>query len=237
MGKGNNESEDAFVLPAGLREKAAKALTEALEGDGEIAAAIRGPEEKHYREMLFMRATVAYMIDPIGRPPDAFYPMMEGTIQLDSFRSRVYGAKWTASRERMRAQARSDLIRKLGRQVVSDQMKEVQQFQQLQGWLYDLCTPRQETNGDVERDADGMPMFHLMPRSLEGAIKCLKEITILLNNYRATVLSAIEPQDPGVIEAGGEVQGPFSEQELGDMAEKLLEQRMLTRQTSREDDA
>jgi hypothetical protein len=101
-------------------------------------------------------------------------------------------------------------------------MQEAKDLAKMRGWLFQLLTPEEK---------DGNLNFKVRPNSLEGVIKAYKDVTVLLQAYRAEVMSKVEPLAPTIEgDSSDDDVGPFSTKEAGMMARTILKDRMEQRQ-------
>jgi hypothetical protein len=171
-------------------------------------------------QIYFMRAEIAFLTDPLFRPPEFFYTLMRGTVNLQTYRERVVEDRWEAQREKVKAQAKAELVRRVSSHNVKEQVREAEQISQLRGWLFELLTPSRNEDGSLE--------WKVQPKSLEGCIKAFQDVSVLLQMYRQTVLQQIEPHAPVVVDEESVSRGPFTDEEAGQIAEQLLRKRYLT---------
>jgi hypothetical protein len=181
-------------------------------------------------EMALYRAEIAYLCDPHLRGVNYFWQMMDGQVDLATFQVHARERKWEVQRLKVRQKAQADLVRRLSNQIVSDQLAEAADLSKLRGWFFQLLTPE-----EVEYYEDGRVKarlhFQVEPNSLEGCVKALRDITVLLQAYRGEVLSTLEPMVPDM-HAGvsSDDVGPFSQHEAGEMARSILDRRRRDRQ-------
>jgi quinol monooxygenase YgiN len=199
-------------------ERAAKNAVNAVAEGRDDAALEAHLHNTEIAEILFLKAEVAYLTDPMLRPPEYFFPLLRGGMSKKTYLERAVAARWEASREKVRTQAKTELIRRVSNQIIREQVKEAEEVNQLRQWMLEFLTPT--------RDEDGNLNFRIAPKSLEGMIKQFKEVSVLLQMYRQTVLQQVEPHAPVTVDEAHEVvRGPFTEEEAGQIAEQLLRKR------------
>ena len=202
-------------------------IAEAAKSVNSIAAAM--DMEPGSIEMALYRAEIAYLCDPHLRSVNYFWQMMDGQVDLATFQVHARERKWEVMRLKVRQKAQSDLVRRLSNQIVSDQLAEAADLQKLRGWFFQLLTP-----DEIEYEEDGTVKtrlrFQVQPNSLEGCVKALRDITVLLQAYRGEVLSTLEPMAPDMHSAASDDVGPFSEREAGELARGILDRRRRDRQ-------
>jgi hypothetical protein len=176
-------------------------------------------------EMLLYKAEIAYLCDPHLRSVEFFWQMTEGQIDLADFQEHARSRHWEAMRFRVRQKAQADLVRRLSRRIVSEQIEEAKDLQKLRGWFFELMTPREV----IDEDGRMALSFQVQPNSLEGVMRAFKDITVLLQAYRTEVLATLEPMAPDMHSDASDDSGPFSETEAGEMARAILDKRRRTR--------
>jgi len=205
-------------LPKTVAKKAAKAVVaEVMDGGGSKALQRHLHDGTAAGDVGLLKAEVAYLTDPQLRPVEFFYPLASSAMPFAVYIKRAADDRWEAEREKIRAAAKSELVRRVGSQIVREQVKEAEEVNKLRGWLLKLLTP--------EEDADGHLIFQVAPKSLEGCVKVFKEVSILLQMYRQTVLQQIEPHAPSVVDEDKVTRGPFTDEEAGQIAEQLMRKR------------
>jgi len=162
------------------------------------------------------RAQVAFLTDPHLRPPEAFWPLLEGSVPLGEYLEIVSRDDWDGQRERIRRRAQQELLNRIVDAQLQERLTEVREITEVRRWLYQLIKPT--------FDAEGNPFFSVAPHSLEGVIKAFREITLLLQTWREGVRDQL-PQAQAVIDVAPADQ-PFSKEEIGDVARALLRKRL-----------
>jgi|6_EtaG_2_1085325.scaffolds.fasta_scaffold16506_3 hypothetical protein len=208
-------------LPKKELAAAAKAVAEEIQGEqvtAELVQEVQG--EPLSRELLFAKARLGYITDLHQRAVEAFWPQMEGTMSPHAFVKRATNEGWEAQRRKIWAMAQAELARRISKQVVKDQMAEVQELMQVRSWLFKLIAPSER------KDDDGNTVleFPVEPKSLEGVVKAYKDISVLLTMTRQHVLQVIEPQAPAVEDAGSGAMraGPLTREDAGDVARSIM---------------
>ncbi|HUW12414.1 MAG TPA: hypothetical protein VM537_21995 [Anaerolineae bacterium] len=169
------------------------------------------------REALILRAQVAYLTDPNKRNVELFWTVTEGTVSLDEFVKRANREKWQKQRDKISHQIRGEIIRRMGKEIVADQIREARETQNIRNWLYDYIKPN--------IGADGVPIFRAEVKSMEGILKAYRDITLLLQLYRQTVSEDLAPHT--VIDVQTETaDSPFTSEELVDVAHEVLKRRI-----------
>jgi hypothetical protein len=215
-------------LPKKNLEAAAKAVADEIQQDqttAELARDVHG--EPLNRELLFAKARLGYITDLHQRAAEAFWPNMEGTISPAAFVKRATAEGWEAQRRKIWAMAQAELAQRISKQVVKDQMDEVQELMQVRSWLFKLIAPTEHTDDD----GNVVLEFPVEPKSLEGVVKAYRDISVLLTMTRQHVLQVIEPQAPAVEDAGSGAMraGPLTREDAGDAARLIMTRNLRKR--------
>ena len=196
----------------------------AAEGSVDVKALmVQVKPDELTREALILRAQVAYLTDPNKRHVETFWTVTEGTVSLDEFIKRANREKWQKQRDKISHQIRGEINRRMGKEIVADQIREARETQNIRNWLYDYIKPN--------IGADGVPIFRAEVKSMEGILKAYRDITLLLQLYRQTVSDELAPHT--VIDVRAEaVDVPFSSEELVDVAHEVLRRRLDDKEDS-----
>jgi len=224
-------------LPKGTMDAAVKTVADQVQGDRTTAELVKDIHGRPLdREIFYERARLAYITDRHQRSVEAFWPIMQGTMSPSSFVNRTVREGWKPARRRVVAQAQNELIRRVGRQVLKDQMEEVNQLMEVRDNLLHLITP-QKTEVEQENGTKGTIMkYAVEPKSLEGCIRAFKDVSILLVSYRDQVSGRLSREAPPVADdVSGSVSGPLTSGDAGMVARQIL-QRQLEERTPDEGD-
>lgn len=185
------------------------------------------------REAAYLRAQLAFLVDPYCRPPGDFFELVDEHMSVEDYQARVRADRWPAMRERLRATAQRELLDQLSRRIVARQMQEAAKVEALMDHLYDYISPITAPDGELS--------WRVQPKSLEGMIRTYRDLAVLLQAYRQAVAQGIEPTMPReYIElgkaGGGPQRGPFAPEETGAMVETVLKMRMAGGEVQYADD-
>lgn len=231
MKRSSRDEEERLVveLPADdPASRPAEAISAALVHREEQPEPGRGePPAPGHGAVLFAQAEAAYLADHDKKPIESFYPIVAGTMALQTFRNKATAARWREKRERLWAHAQRRLVERLEGQVVRLRLKEMSQLEAARSDFLDLITPKvvevEGPDGEVVTER----RFKIEPKSLGEAVRSFKDVTLLLEMARRNMMLDLDlavPPVEGTVEEdnAGDL---FSQDELATLAHGLLRKR------------
>jgi len=174
----------------------------------------RSPDRWKFEESL-RQAELNYIIDIERRPAEYWWNQLCAQyMALGTFMARVSKGQWLLNRNKYWEAVSQEFLRQTKYRVVRDQVRELQQYQQIHETLFDLATPH---------IVDGAKVFKVKPRSYEGIVRAMLKLDAAANDARQSVLTLIEPDL--VEEAAKGADSVFTPEEVHDVSKMLLERR------------
>ena len=228
---GNGETERLIIeLPdespdeaEDLAEAVTTAVTKAVEEAAPIEAS--ATEVSIHLAVAFRH----YILDSDKRPAEAFYPYVAKHMTLTAYHMRVRDRRWREEREQLWARIQRQLIERLEGQVVKRRIKEMEQLERLRDVYMELITPDEVEVVDEDGTKHTVNQFKAPVKDLGQAVKCAKDVALLLEMSRAKVLGELDVAVPAVeattVEESAGAGTLFTQDELATLAHGLLKSR------------
>jgi hypothetical protein len=169
------------------------------------------------KQEALRNAEVAYITDRQRRPAEYWWDTLCSDITtLAKFIIRARRGQWAVRREEYWEEVTQEVLRKSKYRAIRDQVKELQEIQQLRDDALEVVQPR---------IVGGRKIYPVAPKSMESMINAIVKIEQWMDHKRDGVLSMIEPELRQQV--GDQSTSPFAPDEMRQVARLLLERKRL----------
>lgn len=176
-------------------------------------------------DRALLEAETAYICDPERRPVDYWHLELLRSLQPIA-ETQKYAAeqKWAERRQSFWRGVQAAWLRQKQVSLLRSREEELTEALELRSQIYHMIKPR---------EVDGVSVFTVQPRSLEGLMGAYCKLDQMIESKRDAVLGVI---GPALGRADAEAEGaserkrlPFSADEMRKLAHSLLESRRKKR--------
>lgn len=183
----------------------------------------------------WMLAETEFVGDPELRPIEFFRKKHLPDVPLDQIKKRAEAEAWDARRMSFWQGVKAAYLRGKQMTLLRERDTELEEAQELRSQLYQVIKPR---------NINGILSFPVEPKSYEGVLGAYVKLEQLIESKRAAMLDAIQPAlsetEDQLAAQGREATEPealpFSDDELRQMAHKILDARRADRLKSKDQD-